>query len=82
MYRILTERKNLSLIKGALSGLGLDFTIYVTAGSWKGHHESSVTIELDNVTRKAARSAARMIQRMNKQDKVLLQEIPVRSQLI
>jgi hypothetical protein len=82
MYRILTERKNLSMIKGVLSSLGLDFTIYASAGSWKGQHENSVIIELDHATKKVARSAAKIIKKINKQEKVLLQEIPVRSQLI
>lgn len=82
MYRILTERKNLSMIKEVLSSLGLDFTIYATAGSWKGQYENSVIIELDHVTKTVARNAAKTIKKMNKQKKVLLQQIPVRSQLI
>lgn len=82
MYRILTEEKNVDQIKTALTGLGLDFTLYRANGSWQGHEENSLAIELDNISQNLAEHVARTIKSMNEQDTVLLQEIPVISKLI
>jgi hypothetical protein len=82
MYRILTESKNIDLVKTGLGNLGLDYTLYSADGSWKGQEEHSLIIELDNITRKLAKKAAKLIKRINRQEKVLLQEIPVTSQLV
>lgn len=82
MYRILTESKNVDLVKTSLADLGLDYTLYSGDGSWKGHTEHSLIIELDNITKKLAKKAAKLIKRINRQEKVLLQEIPVTSQLV
>jgi hypothetical protein len=82
MYRILTEEKNVEQVKATLTGLGLDFTLFHALGSWHGKEENSLAIELDNVSRNSAEHAAMSVKSMNDQDAVLLQEIPVVSQLI
>ncbi len=83
MYRILTEYKNIEGVNNTLLGLGLlNYTLYFGKGSWNGHSEKSLIIELDNITKGLARRAARSIKALNKQEKVLLQEIPVTSQLV
>jgi len=51
--RILTESKNVDQVKTGLGDLGLDYTLYSAAGSWKGQRESSFIIELDNATRES-----------------------------
>jgi hypothetical protein len=82
MYRILTESKNLELVKSGLRKLGIDYTLYSGDGSWKGEEERSLIIELDNIPREHAEEAARLIKRINQQEKVLLQEIPITSQFV
>jgi len=82
VFRILTEEKNVDKIKAMLVGLGLDFTLFTGHGTWKGQEENSVAVELDNITREEAEHAARTIKRMNSQESVLLQEIPIVSDLI
>jgi hypothetical protein len=51
MYRILTEEKHAEQVKATLTGLGLDFTLYRVRGSWRGHEENTLAIELDNISR-------------------------------
>jgi hypothetical protein len=82
MYRIVTEYKNVGMVKSTLLGLRLDYTLYAGDGSWRGQPESSLVIELNDVSRALAVRAARSIKRINHQEAVLLQEIPVSSQLI
>jgi hypothetical protein len=82
MYSILTESKNVDLVKTSLGDLGLDYTLYSGDGSWKGQAEHSLIIELDSITRELAEKAAKLIKKINRQEKVLLQEIPVTSQLV
>jgi hypothetical protein len=82
MYRILTESKNIDLLKTSLGNLGIDYTLYSADGSWHGQAEHSLIIELDNITKELAENTARLIKRLNRQEKVLLQEIPVTSQLV
>jgi hypothetical protein len=82
MFRILTESKNIGLLKTSLGDLGLDYTLYSADGSWRGQEEHSLIIELDNIPRNRAEDAARLIKRINSQEKVLLQEIPVTSHLV
>jgi len=69
-------------VKTSLGDLGVDYTVYSGDGSWRGQPEHSLIIELDNVTRQLAEKAARLIKRINHQEKVLLQEIPVTSHLV
>jgi hypothetical protein len=82
MYRILTEEKRVDLVKSVLIDLGLDFTLFSGHGSWHGQEEDSLAIELSNIPRHRAEYVARIIKSMNNQEAVLLQEIPVVSQLI
>jgi type II secretory pathway component PulC len=82
MYRILTEEKNVEQVKATLTGLGLDFTLFNAQGCWRGQRENSLAIELDNISLSRAEDAARIIKSMNKQEAILLQEIPVVSKLI
>jgi hypothetical protein len=82
MFRIFTESKNVSLVKTSLGDLGLDYTLYSGDGSWRGQEEHSLIIELDNIPKELAEKAAKLIKRINRQEKVLLQEIPVTSHLV
>ncbi|HEV2523425.1 MAG TPA: hypothetical protein VGT24_13680 [Candidatus Acidoferrales bacterium] len=82
MYRILTESKNVDRVKTSLEDLGLDYTLYSGDGSWRGQEEHSLIIELDNIPEDLAEKAAKMIKCINRQKKVLLQEIPVTSRLV
>jgi len=82
MYRILTERKNVDLVKRTIGMLGLDYTVYYGDGSWHGCPEASMSIELDNVTSDDARRAATTIKRINGQEAVLLQKIHSDDQML
>ena len=82
MFRIFTESKNVGLVKTSLGDLGLDYTLYSGDGSWRGQEEHSLIIELDNIPKELAEKAAKLIKRINRQEKVLLQEIPVTSHLV
>lgn len=82
MFRILTQFKNVNRLKTNLGHLGVDYTMYSGDGSWRREEERSLIIELDNITKRLAEKVARLIKRTNRQKKVLLQEIPVKSQLI
>lgn len=82
MYRILTEAKNVEGVKQELIRLGLDYTVYQAEGAYKGAPESSLVIELDNVRREVVFVAARLIRDMNTQEAVLVQEIPVVSEMV
>ena len=82
MYRILTENKNAGGVRGLLRGLGLDYTIYFGEGSWHGQAENCMLIELDSTSRDVAEVAATLIKGLNNQQAVLLQHIPVTSQLV
>jgi len=82
MYRILTEAKNVEEIKLGLIRLGLDYTVLHAEGSYQGAQERSLVIELDNVRREQVFTAAKQIKDLNTQDAVLVQEIPVVSEMV
>jgi hypothetical protein len=82
MYRILTERRNPERVKAMLRRLSFDYTVIDAQGSWMGHAEDSMVIELDGISRYEAKRVARLIKSMNDQSAVLLQVIPVSSLLI
>lgn len=65
-----------------LEGRGLDYTVYLSFGSWQGNAEQSMAIELDRVSRGVAEETAQAIKQMNAQEAVLLQEIPATTDLI
>lgn len=82
MYRIVTEDKNVEGIKAALVGFDLDFTLFRGIGSWRGKEEESVAVELDRISRETAEMVARTIKTMNDQEAVLLQEFPIKTELV
>jgi hypothetical protein len=82
MYRIVTEDKNVDEIKAVLVGFDLDFTLFRGIGSWRGKEEQSVAVELDRISREKAEMVARAIKTMNDQEAVLLQEFPVKTELL
>lgn len=82
MFRIVTEDKNEEGIKAALFAFDLDFTLFRGIGSWRGKEEPSVAVELDRITRETAESVARSIKAMNDQEAVLLQEFPIKTDLL
>lgn len=82
MYRIVAEEKNVERIKAALIAFGLDFTLIRGIGSWRGKEEPSLAVELDRISRETAESVARSIKAMNHQEAVLLQEFPVKTDLL
>lgn len=82
MYRILTESKNVDQVKTGLRDLGLDYTLMFGDGSWEGQPENSLIIELCNTTRGLAKKAVKFIKQTNDQKKVMLQKIPITSQLL
>lgn len=82
MYRIVTEDKNVEGIKATLVGFDLDFTLFRGIGSWRGKEEESVAVELDRISRETAEMVARAIKTMNDQEAVLLQEFPIKTELV
>jgi hypothetical protein len=82
MYRIVTEDKNVEGIKAALVGFDLDFTLFRGIGSWRGKEEESVAVELDRISRETAEMVARTIKTMNDQEAVLLQEFPIKTEVV
>lgn len=82
MYRIVTEDKNVEGIKAVLVVLHLDFTLFRGLGYWKGKEERSVVVELDRVSQATAKIVARKIKTMNDQEAVLLQEFPIRTEIL
>lgn len=82
MYRIFTEDVNRPAIEQLTSELFDSFTLIPAQGHWSGNQENSLIIELDYQDRAKAELLARNIKAANKQEAVLLQEIPVTSQLI
>jgi|HubBroStandDraft_1064217.scaffolds.fasta_scaffold226508_2 hypothetical protein len=82
MFRIVTEDKNVEGIKAALVGLDLDFTLFRGVGTWRGTEEPSLAVELDRISRETAESVARKIKTMNNQEAVLLQEFPIKTDLL
>ncbi len=82
MYRIVTEDKNVEGIKAALIAFDLDFTLFRGIGSWRGREEPSLAVELDRISRETAESVALSIKAMNDQEAVLLQEFPIKTDLL
>lgn len=82
MFRIATEAKNVEQIEAFLCGFGLDYTLVPGKGAYHGVEESSVIIELENSLRGHVEYAAETIKIMNRQEAVMVQEIPSISKLI
>jgi hypothetical protein len=82
MFRIVTEDKNVEGIQAALVGLALDFTLFRGVGAWRGKAESTLAVELDRISRATAEMIALKIKTMNDQEAVLLQEFPIKTELL
>lgn len=82
MFRIVTEDKNVEGIKATLLGLDLDFTLFRGVGLWRGVEEPSLAVELDRISREMAEIVARKIKTLNDQEAVLLQEFPIKTDLL
>lgn len=82
MYRLLTERKNIRGVRKLLVRLRLDYSMFFGVGGYCLSPENTMAIELDMVTRDTAREAAREIGLLNRQEAVLIQEIPIVSELV
>lgn len=82
MFRIVTEDKNVEGVKAALIGFDLDFTLFRGIGSWHGKEESSLAVELDRISRETAEKVARKIKAINDQEAVLLQEFPIKTDVL
>ena len=84
LYRILTERKNTKQVEGIVSKYFTGYTILKADGYWKRERENSLIIEIDTngggnpKTNKVKLNAiADAIKRLNQQQAVLIQAIPV-----
>lgn len=62
--------------------LRLDYSMFFGVGGYCLSPEKTMAIELDMVTREAAREAAIKIGLLNRQEAVLIQDIPVVSELV
>jgi hypothetical protein len=82
VYRILTENKNIDLVKATLGRLAIDYTLYFGEGGWKGCPESSIIIELVDTNKETAESIARSIKAINDQEAIMLQELPIASWIV
>lgn len=82
MFRIVTEDKDVEKIKAALIGFDLNFTLFRGIGSWRGKEEPSLAVELDRISRETAEAVALRIKALNDQEAVLLQEFPIKTDLL
>jgi uncharacterized membrane-anchored protein YitT (DUF2179 family) len=76
MYRIYTEDVNRTNIENILGAHVEGYTLFPAVGSWKGHKEQSLIIELADTSTKDVYSIAREIKQANRQDSVLVVHIP------
>ncbi len=78
MYRILTEDKNRKEIYTILKSLHVaGFTVFNAIGSWQGAREHSLAIDLIDVPKQDVLTIAKTIKEWNRQESVLVLEIPV-----
>lgn len=82
MFRILTEAINVQEVLQELIRLGLDYTAKMAEGAYMGVQEKSLEIEFENARKELVLEAARQIKLMNKQEAVLVQEIPTISEMV
>ena len=82
MYRLLTERKNVKGVRRLMVRLHLDYSMFFGIGGYHLSPERTMAIELDMVTRETAQVAAIEIGLLNRQESVLVQEVPVISDLV
>ena len=77
MYRILTEDKNREMIHEILKTRVKGYTITEGTGSWQGVEEKCLAIDLVDVRLHTAKSIATEIKIWNRQESVLVLEIPI-----
>ena len=82
MFRILTEDKNRDGILGILDSHVDGYTVTSTQGSWKGQRENSLAIDLIDTPRETVFAIAQAIKVANKQESVLVYEVPVTSTFV
>jgi hypothetical protein len=76
MYRILTEDVNRDGIFAILDRYVDGYTVTPSIGAWKGQRENSLAIDLVDVPLQTVENIARVIRWENRQESVLILEIP------
>ena len=85
LYRIITEDRNRYDTEQLVSDHFSDFTLIGATGFWQGKLEDSLIIEINTDVLNAGYRIgvlAKLIKVQNKQEAVLVQEIPCKSSLI
>ena len=87
LYRIITENKDGDKTKNLVADHFNSFTTYCAYGCWHSTWESSLIIEIDDNTLSIDTGyrvgvLAKLIKVQNKQEAVLVQEVPCKSSLI
>jgi hypothetical protein len=82
IYRALTERKNIDLVRMVLRRHRLDYSAFFGVGSFQLAPERSMAIEFAMTSYEAALAAAIEIGQLNNQSSILFQELPVTNRLI
>ena len=76
MFRILTEDINRETVYSILDSHVDGYTVTPAIGSWKGQRENSLAIDLVGYTAKTTHVIAEEIKTANRQESVLILEIP------
>lgn len=82
MLRLMTELKNPEKIKRIIHGFGLDYTVFIAQGCWRGVEEPSLVVEFDDASLKAVIQIAIAVKRLNEQQAVLIQRIRAQSRFV
>jgi hypothetical protein len=84
MFRILTEDKNRAEVERIVAGSFEGFTVIPATGYWQGQKEQSLAIEVDVPSERKPEivKVAQAIKTANNQAAVLVEEWPVRSELV
>ncbi len=84
LYRLLTENKNYKQVKTLVCELFDGATFIKADGVWQGETEHSLIIEIDGSKNDYDNivSLCYRIKKLNKQDKILVQQLDASSKLI
>lgn len=82
MLRIITEDTNRKMMYEVLNSHRLDYTMYPATGTWKQIREDTVVIDFVTATREQVEKVAQVIKWENKQEAVLVLEIPATATFI
>jgi hypothetical protein len=88
LVRIITERKRVNWLCKLVGEFFPSFTVYKTAGYWRGQREKSIVFEIDTMNETPLlldaniRMVCRKIYGYNRQQSVLVQKIVSRSELL